>query len=155
MCRVSSLSRYETFLRREKCISPAPCQQRLKYPPMGKALMKIYYWDLELSEREIAELLQVSKGWVGKEITRLGLRKKHNGKKLKGKRGYEMPWLERLKHKKQPHAKRIAKVCPESMERVEIYTSVKEASRDGYRRDRINKAIDRKTKHRGFLWEVV
>ncbi|CUV65213.1 hypothetical protein BN3087_220030 [Sulfurovum sp. enrichment culture clone C5] len=124
-----------------------------KFPNIERSDLLYWYWCLEYSAPKIAEITNTNENWVTKEIRRHGLEKNKNKVKLRGKKGYKMPWSERLKHHKQPHAKRVFKLDPKTREVVEMYDSMCAASRDGYRKDRIMTAIKTNGTHRGFAFK--
>jgi len=152
---IKSTTLYETFLLKNRFLEKLPCDRSKKYTPLHREWLKSYYWDAEFTAKKIASMLGVSEGWVTSEVVRLGLEKSKNGVKFRGKRGYEMPWLEKIKHHKQPHQRRVARVCPHTLHRVEIYDSLKAAARDGFRGERIRNAIKTNGTHRNYRWERV
>jgi len=152
---IKSTTAYETFLLKNRFLEKLPRDRTRKYRPLQREWLKSYYWGAEFTAKKIASMLGVSESWVSSEVVRLGLEKSKNGVAFRGKKGYEMPWLEKIKHHKQPHRRRVARVCANTLHRVEIYDSLKAAARDGFREDRIRNAIKTNGTHRNYRWERV
>lgn len=124
-----------------------------KFPNIERSDLIYWYWCLEHPVQKIAEITDTNENWVLKEIARHSLQKQKNGVKLRGKKGYVMSLEERLKHHKQPHAKRVFRLDPQTREVIEMYDSMCAAARDGYRKDRIMTAIRTNGTHRGFAFK--
>jgi len=120
--------------------------------PLTEYFIKKYYWKEKLTTETIAYELLVPEIWVQKEITRLGLKKKENGIKLRGRRGYKMPEHEKVKHRRQPHARAVVQLCPVSFKILRTYNATGAVERDGWSRENVRKAIKSAGLHDGFLW---
>ncbi len=120
--------------------------------PLDFSFVSTHYWNRKKTVGEIAKELNVPEGWVWSEIRRLGMQKTKCGIRQRGRKGYKMPEAEKAKHRKQPHAKRVSRICPYTYEVLQAYRSTGAVEEDGYRRENVRKAIKSVGLHLGFLW---
>ena len=121
-----------------------------------KALTRSYvianYWQKKQTAEEMAKELNVPTYWVFKEIKRLGLQKKENGIKRKGRTGYFVPPEIRIKHQNQPHAKPVVQINPITFKVIAEFNSVGAVERSGFNRENVRRAIKTAGIHKDFLW---
>jgi len=126
-----------------------PLEERM---PLDFRYVAANYWNRKKTVAEIAKELNVPQGWVWSEIRRLGMQKTKCGIKQKGRKGYKMQEDEKVKHRNQPHAKRVSKIDPYTYEVLKTYRSTTAVEEDGYRRENVRKAIKSVGLHLGYLW---
>lgn len=134
---------------RQKALSYIPLDKRL---PLTEKFIKKYYWREKMTTEMLANELIVPEVWVQKEVTRLGMQKKQNGIKLRGRKGYVMPEDEKKKHRKQPHARAVVQICPRKFTVLRRWDATGAVERDGWSRENVRKAIKSAGLHDGFLW---
>ena len=134
---------------RQHSLSYIPIEKRL---PLTEKFIKKYYWDEKMTTEMIADALIVPEIWIQKEINRLGMQKKQNGIKLRGRKGYVMPEDEKKKHRKQPHARAVVQICPRKFKVLRRWDATGAVERDGWARENVRKAIKSAGLHDGFLW---
>jgi len=120
--------------------------------PLTKRFVMKYYWQEKMTSETLAKELVVPEGWIHSEIKRLGMHKKKNGVKLRGKKGFAMPEAQKVKHQNQPHAKAVVQIDPRSFEVLRSFNSTAAVERDGWIRENVRKAIKSAGLHDGFLW---
>lgn len=123
-----------------------------KRKPLNAEYIMRVYWVEKKTTQMIAESLNVPEDWIIKEIKRLGLGKKQCSIKRKGRKGSVMSSSEREKRQKQPHAKPVVQIDPNTFEIVREYSSVKETERYGFARSNVRSAIRRVGLHKGYMW---
>jgi len=140
---------YENYEEVEEKPEYVPFEERV---PLTASFMIGHYWHQKKTTEEISRELNVPEGWIQKEIRRLGVQKRENGIKLKGRKGYIMPEAERKKHRVQPHAKPVVQISPKTFRTVKEYSSTGAVERHGFRRENVRKAIKSAGLHNGYLW---
>lgn len=123
-----------------------------KRKPLDAEYIKRVYWVEQKTTHLIAESQNVPEYWIIKEIKRLGLGKKQCGVKHRDRKGYVMSLEEREKHKKQPHAKPVVQIDPNTFEIVREYSSVGAVEKYGFVRSNVRSAIQRVGLHKGYMW---
>ena len=63
-----------------------------------------------------------------------------------------MPEHEKVKHRRQPHARAVVQLCPVSFKILRTYNATGAVERDGWSRENVRKAIKSAGLHDGFLW---
>jgi len=134
---------------RKSSLHYIPIDQRI---PLTEKFIKKYYWNKKMTTGQIAAELVVPEIHVQKEIKRLGMKKKDNGIKLRGKKGFVMPEEQKIKHQNQPHARAVVQICPRTFKILRRYNSTGAVERDGWSRENVRKAIKSAGLHDGFLW---
>lgn len=116
------------------------------YPkPISKEWIKKKYWKEELTVNEMANIRKVKPSYVQELIRRYDLGKKRNGIKFKGKQNYKMPDHEKMKHRKQPHAKEIVVFKGKTKKYVGSYRSINHAANElGLSRNHIKDCLNSK-----------
>ena len=99
-----------------------------QYQPLDKTWLKMLYWDYKWTAVQISEHLEVSSSWVTTEIVRLGLSKKKNGIKFRGKKGIRQSVREREVRQNQPHSKQVIRISLDGSE-LKQYRSIKYAAK--------------------------
>lgn len=128
-----------------------PIEKRV---PLEAEFIKEHYWKQQKTSNEIAKELNVPTSCVLDEIKRLGLGKKQNGIKHRGKKGFKMTEEQKAKRENQPHAKPIVQICPETFEIVREYKSKGAVEKFGFNRENVRRAIKSGGLHNGFLWAL-
>ena len=123
-----------------------------KRVPLTKNFITKYYWEQKHTTEQIADILIVPEVWVQKEVKRLGMGKKDNGIKFRGKKGFVMPKEQRVKHQNQPHARAVVQICPRTFTVLRRWNATGAVERDGWSRENVRKAIKSAGLHDGFLW---
>lgn len=126
-----------------------PLERRV---PLTKNFLTKYYWEEKHTTGQIADMLVVPEIWVQKEVRRLGMQKKPNGIKLRGKKGFKMPEEQKVKHRNQPHAIPVVQICPREFTVLRRWNATGAVERDGWNRENVRKAIKSAGLHDGFLW---
>jgi len=126
-----------------------PIEKRL---PLKKTFLRKYYWEQKLTTQMIADAIYVPEIYIQKEITRLDMGKRKHGIKLRGRKGYKMPEVEKIKHRNQPHARAVVQICPNTFKIIRHYHATGAVERDGWSRENVRKAIKTAGLHDGFLW---
>lgn len=130
-----------------------PTSKQSKYRPIGKAWLKLHYWELQKTVETIAVERKCTSNWVQSEIRRHGVEKSKNGIKYRGKKNYIMPESEKIKHHKQPHAREIYRISPASLKVTKQYRSLIFAAEcNDTTPTRIRRAMKLARKHKKYFW---
>ncbi len=126
-----------------------PIEKRI---PLTEKFIKKHYWTASLTTEQIADELCVPESWVEQEITRLGMKKKDNGIKRKGRKGWKPPEGYGEARRNQPHARAVVQICPKTFLVLRSFDSTGAVERDGWGRENVRKSIKSAGLHDGFLW---
>lgn len=142
--------RFETFLLEGE--EKVPYIPFLKREPLTDSFVMKHHWSGRKTTGQIAKELNVPKGWVIKEIKRLGLQKKDNGIQRKGRNGWVASQSFKDVRKNQPHRKEVVQICPTSFSILKTYRSTTAVEEDDFNRENVRKAIKTAGMHKGYLW---
>ena len=134
---------------KSKALLYIPIEKRL---PLTEKFIKRYYWRENMTTYQIANELVVPERHIQAEIKRLGMKKRENGIKPRGKKGFKMPEEQKVKHRKQPHSRVTVQIDPETFKVLRTFSSTGAVERDGWSRENVRKAIKSAGLHDGFLW---
>jgi len=112
------------------------------------------YWHRRKSVRVISEELNIPEHYIYEKIKEFDLSKNKYMIQKAGRQGYVMPLKEREAHHKQPHAKRVSRICPVTFETVKTYRSQAAAEEDGFNRENVKRAVKTAGMHKGYLWAL-
>ena len=157
---------YNGVITMHKLLKQFAAYMKLKNDPVGylgfnsrepitrKFVIK-YYWSGDMTTEQIAQALVVPNIWVQNEIKRLGMVKKENNIKPRGRRGWTAPPGYSEARRNQPHSRAVVQICPKTFSILRTFDATGAVERDGWSRENVRKAINSVGLHDGFLWSYL